>query len=41
MPDATPLRLSEEIARLVTVFAERPVRLREILETTHGRGYTL
>ena len=41
MPDATPLRLSEEIARLVAAFAERPVRLREILETTHGRGYTL
>lgn len=41
MPDAIPLRLSEEIARLVTTFAERPVRLREILETTHGRGYTL
>ena len=41
MPDAIPLRLSDEIARLVAVFAERPVRLREILETTHGCGYTL
>lgn len=26
---------------MVTAFAERPVRLREILEITHGRGYTL
>ena len=41
MSDAAPLRLSEEIARLVLSLAERPVRLREILETTHGRGYTL
>lgn len=36
-----PLRLSEEIERLVAAFAKRPVRLREILEITHGRGYTL
>ena len=33
--------MSEEITRLVAAFSERPVRLREILETTHGRGYTL
>jgi hypothetical protein len=33
--------LSEEIARLVASFSERPVRLREIIEITHGRGYTL
>lgn len=36
-----PLRLSEEIGRLVATFAERPVRLREIVEVTRGRGYTL
>jgi hypothetical protein len=41
VPDIKPLRLSEEINRLVAAFAERPVRLREILEMTRGRGYTL
>lgn len=41
MPDFKPLRLSEEINRLVAAFTERPVRLREILEITRGRGYTL
>lgn len=41
MPDAEHARLSEEIGRLVTAFAERPVRLREVLEVTQGRGYTL
>jgi len=41
VPDAKPLRLSEEIDRLVAAFAKRPVRLREILEITRGRGYTL
>jgi hypothetical protein len=40
-PHPAPLRLSEEIGRLVTMFAERPVRLREIVEVTQGRGYTL
>jgi hypothetical protein len=37
----TPPRLSEEIGKLVATFAERPVRLREIVEVTRGRGYTL
>jgi len=37
----TPRRLSEEIQRLVVTFSERPVRLREIVEVTQGRGYTL
>lgn len=41
MPDARPSRVSDEIAQLVAAFAERPVRLREIVEITHGRGYTL
>jgi len=36
-----PPRLSEEIGRLVATFAERPVRLREVVEVTRGRGYTL
>ena len=34
-------RLSDEIARLGAAFAERPVRLREILEVTQNRGYSL
>jgi hypothetical protein len=41
VPDVKPLRLSEEINRLVAAFAERPVRLREILEITRGRGYMM
>ncbi|MBK9121349.1 MAG: exopolysaccharide biosynthesis protein [Phycisphaerales bacterium] len=52
LPRATPvaesapessrtLRLSEELARLVHVFAERPVTLREVVEVLQGRGYTL
>jgi hypothetical protein len=36
-----PPRLSEEIGRLVATFAERPVRLGEIVGVTQGRGYTL
>jgi hypothetical protein len=38
---SAPLRLSEEIGQLVATFAERPVRLQEIVEVTQGRGYTL
>jgi hypothetical protein len=34
-------RLSEELQRLVEAFAERSVRLREVLEVMHGRGYTM
>lgn len=47
-PDATPAngamrprRLSEELQRLIEAFAERSVRLREVLEVMHGRGYTM
>ncbi|KUG23104.1 hypothetical protein ASZ90_007098 [hydrocarbon metagenome] len=36
-----PLRLSEEIGLLVATFAERRVRLHEVVEVTQGRGYTL
>jgi hypothetical protein len=32
---------SEEIARLIAEFAERAVRLRDVLEVMHSRGYTL
>jgi hypothetical protein len=31
MPDVKPLRLSEEIDRLVAAFAKRPVQLRALL----------
>jgi hypothetical protein len=41
VPNVKPLRLSEEIDRLVAAFAKRRVRLREILDITRGRGYTL
>ena len=41
MPDAQTRRLSQEIGLLVTAFAERPVRLCEVLGCTQGRGYTL
>ena len=34
-------RLSEELQRLILAFAERSVRLREVLEVMHGRGYTM
>lgn len=36
-----PLRLSEEIAGLLGVFAERSVTLREVMEVLRGRAYTL
>jgi hypothetical protein len=36
-----PRRLSEELQRLIEAFAERSVRLREVLEVMHGRGYTM
>lgn len=35
-----PTHFSDEIERLITAFAEREVRLREVLEVTHSRGYT-
>lgn len=41
MPDTKSRRLSDEIACLVSAFADRSVRLREITEITQGRGYTL
>ncbi|MHB9006272.1 MAG: exopolysaccharide biosynthesis protein [Limisphaerales bacterium] len=34
-------RLSTELQRLIEAFSERTVRLREVLEVTHGRGYNL
>jgi len=38
----TPVRhLSEELQRLIETFAERSVRLREVLEVMRGRGYTM
>ncbi|MDQ3623002.1 MAG: exopolysaccharide biosynthesis protein [Verrucomicrobiota bacterium] len=36
-----PPRLSEEIAALVVILAERPLQLREMLKVMHGRAYTL
>jgi hypothetical protein len=33
--------LSDELQQLIQVFAERSVRLREVLEVTQGRGYTM
>ena len=38
---AKPGRLSEQLGILLAAFAERSVRLRELLEITHGRGYTM
>ncbi len=38
---SAPPRLSDELQRLIDAFAERSVRLREVLEVTHGRGYTM
>lgn len=35
-----PPRFSEELERLIAAFAERPVRLRDVLEVMHSRGYT-
>jgi len=34
-------RLSGELQRLIDAFSERSVRLREVLEVTHGRGFNL
>lgn len=39
--ETAPRRLSEELQRLIEAFAERSVRLREVLEVMHGRGYTM
>lgn len=36
-----PPRLSEELARLIELFAERSVTLREVMEVLRGRAYTL
>jgi len=36
-----PLRLSEEMARLIHLFAERSVTLREVVDVLQGRAYTL
>jgi hypothetical protein len=41
MQTANTHRLSDEIGRLVAAFAERSVRLREVLEVMRGRGYTM
>ncbi len=41
MPEVRPVRLSQELGLLVAAFAERPVRLQDLLEITQGRGYTL
>jgi hypothetical protein len=34
-------RLSQELVRLVELFSQREVRLRELVEVLHGRGYML
>ena len=36
-----PQRLSEELAFLIAEFAERPVRLREVMSLLHGRAWTM
>jgi hypothetical protein len=36
-----PRRLSEELVRLIAAFAERSVRVREVLDVMHGRGYDM
>ncbi len=41
LASACPPRFSEEIERLMAAFAERAVRLRDMLEVTHSRGYTV
>jgi len=38
---APPRRLSEELQHLIALFAERSVRLREVLAVLHKRGYTV
>ncbi len=36
-----PHRLSDELQHLITLFAERSVRVREVLAVLHKRGYTV
>ncbi|MHB1155416.1 MAG: exopolysaccharide biosynthesis protein [Phycisphaerales bacterium] len=36
-----PLRLSEELARLIPMLAERSVTLRQVIDVLRGRAYTL
>jgi hypothetical protein len=36
-----PRRLSEELTRLIAAFSERSVRVRDVLEVMHGRGYDM
>jgi hypothetical protein len=36
-----PRKLSEELARLEAMFAERAVRLNEVIDVLHGRAYLL
>jgi hypothetical protein len=38
---ACPPRLSHELARLIEMFAERSVTIREVIAVLHGRAYTL
>ncbi|MBK9991932.1 MAG: exopolysaccharide biosynthesis protein [Verrucomicrobia bacterium] len=40
-PALPPRRLSEELARLETMFAERAVSLQELIVLLHGRAYIL
>lgn len=40
-PGAGPRHLSDELQRLIKTFAERSVRLRELLEVMRGRGYIM
>src|SRR5262245_55642723 len=40
-PAPERVTFSQELAALVEHFAERPVRVSELLEATHGRGYNL
>jgi hypothetical protein len=38
---ARPPRFSEELDRLLEAFADRSVRLRDVLDVMHSRGYTI
>jgi hypothetical protein len=40
-PPAHRPHFSEEVERLIAAFAERAVRLRDVLEVMHSRGYTV
>ncbi|MFT3783470.1 MAG: exopolysaccharide biosynthesis protein [Nibricoccus sp.] len=40
-PEGKPLKLSEELARLQKEFAERAVKLQEVIEVLRGRAYLL